>query len=475
MGIGMGSDALEQTRRSAKEVRADSMTPRNLVIMLLAVSTCVVCAVKANQSRFVGILNEALHIVSNEYVEPVEQKKLFEQAMNGMVRDLDENSSFIPESEYAEFEEEITNEFGGIGVSASYDEEKKTLVIASPMPDTPAIRAGLQPLDEIVTIDGKLVSELGEEKARKALRGAPGAKVSLGILSKGSKEKRIVEVQRAMITLQSVLGDTLLEDGKWNYHLADRPEIAYIRVTSFGEGTAEKVEEALQFKEKPLGIILDLRNNPGGLLDAATYICDLFLREGLIVQTRGRNGVLLETHEAVDGNEIDASIPVVVMVNGYSASASEIVAACLQDHRRAKVVGERSYGKGTVQNVVPLQGGRSGLRLTIANYWRPSGKNIQRPKDADEQEKLIAKGENKAALRVSWGVAPDEGWDAPVVHDDEERELNKIYQFRAERDTAEFQRFSSKSPELRSPLGNLLESDSQLRKAVECIDSMAKK
>lgn len=447
------------------------MTPRNLVITLLAVSTCVVCAVKANQSRYVGILNEALHIVSSEYVEPVDEKKLFEQAMNGMVRELDENSGFIPESDYAEFEEEITNEFGGIGVSASYDEEKKTLVIASPMPETPAIRAGLQPLDEIVTIDGKLVSELGEEKARKALRGAPGAKVTLGIMSRGAKAKRLVEVERAMITLQSVLGDILLENGQWDYRLADRPEIAYIRVTSFGDGTAEKVEEALQFKEKPRGVILDLRNNPGGLLDAATYICDLFLQQGLIVQTRGRHGVLLETHEAVGGNEIDLSIPVVVMVDGYSASASEIVAACLQDLGRAKVVGARSYGKGTVQNVVPLQGGRSGLRLTIANYWRPSGKNIQRPKKKEETDANEDEEDSNPNELASWGVSPDTGWNLRLNRD----ETMKYLIYRAERDTAEFQRFSAKSPDMKPPRGNLLESDAQLRKAVECIDSMAKK
>lgn len=448
------------------------MTPRNLVISLLAVSACVACAVKANQSRYAGILNEALHIVANEYVSPVDEKKLFEQAMNGMVRELDENSSFIPESEYQAFEEEITNEFGGIGVSASYDEEKKTLVIASPMPETPAIRAGLQPLDEIVSVDGQLVSDLGEEKARKALRGAPGAKVTLGILSKGAESKRNVVVERAMITLQSVLGDVLNEKGQWDYHLADRPDIAYIRVSSFGDGTAEKVEEALRFAKPPSGVILDLRNNPGGLLDAATYICDLFLREGLIVQTRGRDGVLLETHKAYPGNEIDANIPVVVMIDGYSASASEIVAACLQDHERAKVVGARSYGKGTVQNVVPLQGGRSGLRLTIANYWRPSGKNIQRPKKQDgngvEEEE---EEEDVSAESASWGVSPDASWGLRLNHD----EMMKYLVFRSQRDLSEFQRFSTKATASHSPRENLLDADSQLRKAVECIDSMAKK
>lgn len=446
------------------------MTPRNLIITLLVVSACVVCAVKANSSRYVGILNEALHIISKEYVLPVDERQLFEQAMNGMVSELDENSSFIPESEYAAFEEEITNEFGGIGVSASYDNEKKALVVATPMPETPAIRAGLQPLDEIVSIDGKLVGELGENDSRKALRGAPGTRVTLGVVSKGAKEKRSVTVERAMITLQSVLGDTLLENGQWDFRLADRPEIAYIRVSSFGDGTAEKVEQALQFKEKPRGLILDLRNNPGGLLDAATYICDLFLSEGLIVQTRGRNGVLLETHRASAGDEIDPTIPVVVMVDGYSASASEIVAACLQDHHRAKVVGSRSYGKGTVQNVVPLQGGRSGLRLTIANYWRPSGKNIQRPKDKDEGEDAGAEPEKKSDEPVTWGVSPDAEWDFPLP----DEELAKCFLFRSQRDTAEFQRFSSKDADLKSPRSNLLEADLQLRKAVECIDSMAK-
>jgi carboxyl-terminal processing protease len=448
------------------------MTPRNLVILVLAASACAVCAVKANQSRYVGVLNEALHIVANEYVTPVGEKELFENAMNGMVAGLDDNSGFIPESEYGAFEEEITNEFGGIGVSAHYEEEGKKLIISSPMPETPALRAGLLPLDEIVAIDGKTVLELGEVRARKSLRGAPGSKVKLEILSQGAKATRQVEVTRAMISLPTVLGDTVDENGEWSFRLADRPEIGYIRITSFGDGTAEKVKKALRFSGPPVkGIILDFRNNPGGLLDAATEICDLFLNEGQIVSTRGRDGALLETHEAYPGNEVDANIPVVVLINGFSASASEIVAACLQDHRRAKVVGDRSYGKGTVQNVVPLQGGRSALRLTIASYWRPSGKNIQRPKDVDEERLGKEKAQAETA-DVTWGVSPDKGWELKV---DDIEEIRKYMLFRSERDTAEFQRFSSKKPI--DPAGriNLLDTDAQLRKAVECVDSMRKK
>lgn len=434
------------------------MTPRNLVILLLTVCGCFVCAVKANQSRYVGIMNEAMHIVSREFVRPISEKELFEKAMNGMLADLDPNTEFIPASEYRRFEEEITNEFGGIGVSANFDDKGEKLIVASPMPNTPAIRAGLKPFDEIVSIDGELTRGKGQDWAHGRLRGAPGTQVVLEVLSRGAEKTRRVNVKRDFITLQTVLGDVLLPNGEWDYRLADRPDIAYLRISSFGEGTAEKAEEALQFRgEKPRGVILDLRDNPGGLLDAATYICDLFLSEGLIVQTRGRDALLLETHYAHPGDEIDSTIPVVVLINEDSASASEIVAACLQDQRRAKVVGTQSYGKGTVQNVVRLQGGRSALRLTIASYWRPSGKDIQAPKEK-------VKG-------GTWGVSPDEGYEFPVS--DEQR--IKAFEFRANRDLAEFQRFSSKSNEAIAKRGNLLESDTQLKKAVECIDALIPK
>lgn len=436
------------------------MTPRNLSLLLLAASSCAVCAVKANQSRYAGILNEALHIVSSEYVRPVEEKLLFERAMHGMLTELDDNSSFVPESEYERFEEDITNEFGGIGVMAHYDEAKKKLYVTSPMPETPALRAGLKPLDEIVSINGKRVIDLGEEIARKSLRGAPGSKVKLGLLSQGAPHMHEVEVVRAVITTQTVLGDTLRENGEWNFFLADRPDIAYLRILSFGDGTAEGVERALQFGgQAPRGIILDLRDNPGGLLDSATEICDMFLKQGVIVCTRGRENVLLETHKASLGNEIDDQIPVVVMVDGESASASEIVAACLQDHHRGKVVGQKSYGKGSVQNVIPLQSGRSALRLTIASYWRPSGKNIQRPKEGKESQTAV------------WGVSPDPGWEIPVSRDEKANCILK----RFERDTAEYQRYSSKS--LAGPITreNLIEMDVQLKKAVECIDTWEQK
>ncbi len=436
------------------------MTPRNLALMLLAASACAVCAVKANQSRYVGILNEALHIVSSEYVRPVKEKDLFERAMDGMLADLDDNSSFIPESEYERFEEDITNEFGGVGVLAHYDEAKKKLFVTSPMPETPALRAGLKPLDEIVSIDGKLVSNLGDEKARKLLRGAPGSQVRLTILSQGAAMSHDVAVIRDVITSQTVLGDTLRDNGEWDFHLADRPDIAYIRVLSFGDGTTAGVEKALQFGEHPpRGVILDLRDNPGGLLDSATEICDMFLKEGVIVCTRGREGVLLETHKAISGNEINNQIPVVVLVDGESASASEIVAACLQDHHRGKVVGQKSYGKGSVQNVIPLQSGRSALRLTIASYWRPSGKNIQRPR------------EDKVSETAIWGVSPDAGWEVPVTREEKAKYMLKRY----ERDTTEYQHFSSKSPSSRITRANLLEDDLQLKRAVECIDTWEKK
>jgi carboxyl-terminal processing protease len=211
-------------------------------------------------------------------------------------------------------------------------------------------------------------------------------------------------VVRAKIPIESVKGDLHNAAGDWIFMLPDQPRIGYVRIVGFGERTVDELQEALETfgpgAQNIDGLLLDLRGNPGGLLTAGVGVCDAFLDEGLIVSTRGRGRVELESHQAHADLSVPKTLPIVVIVDSYSASASEIVAACLQDHSRAAIAGQRTYGKGTVQKVYMLEGNRSALRLTFATYWRPSGKDIHKRKDAKDSD--------------DWGVRPDPGLEVVI-------------------------------------------------------------
>jgi carboxyl-terminal processing protease len=255
------------------------------------------------------------------------------------------------------------------------------------------LRAG----DQIVTIDG--VDTLGKSRrdAIKLLRGPVGEPVELEI----ERDQQITSktLRRAIIPVASVHGDFRDADGNWKYVLKDQPRIGYIRLIQFGEKSAEEISQALlEIGGQIDGLIIDLRNNSGGLLNVAVDICDMFLpNDQVIVRTRGRNKVLVDEYSSTANMVLSPNVPVCILVNRNSASASEIVAGCLQDHGRAILIGEQSWGKGTVQNVIPIQRGKSALKLTTASYWRPSGKHIDRNDD-------IAKATKK------WGVQPNEGF-----------------------------------------------------------------
>jgi carboxyl-terminal processing protease len=224
-------------------------------------------------------------------------------------------------------------------------------------------------------------------------------------------------LQRRNILIESVVGDYRDGDNRWVYRLKDHPEIAYLRVSSFGEKTAMEIRGAIEgLGEGVTGLILDVRGNAGGLLNAAVEVCDDFLEEGRIVTIKRRGGEIDTEFEAIPGAIVPMGLPMVVLIDGDSASASEVVAACLQDHGRAKLVGVRSFGKGTVQNVLPLQGGRSALKLTTARYYRPNGQNIHRL-DAAPDDDL-------------WGVRPDQGFEVPMSNGSRRR-LNESWQIRS--------------------------------------------
>ena len=386
------------------------MPLRNLSIIVLAALVSLACYVRASRNRYVSTLAEAMNIISDEYVEEVDQRKLFEGAMQGMVEQLDDYSGYHPPDEYTQFQQDIDQEFVGIGVLVDYSQEKKELAV-TPLVGTPAFKAGIRPGDVILAIDGFSTASLSLKDATDKIKGPAGSTVQLQVRHEGETTPVMVEVERASITVDSVLGDLRDESGAWSFRLAEEPRIGYIRITTFGERTADELRAALaSYEEAGAGVealVLDLRGNEGGLLDAAVDVCDMFLDEGVIVKTAGRRESERRTETASRGVEFDPSLPLVVMVDRFSASAAEIVPACLQDNKRAVVGGQRSWGKGTVQHVIQMEGGRSALRLTIARYLRPSGKNIHKAKGATDGD--------------DWGVRPDEGLGLDLTEEQYQR------------------------------------------------------
>jgi carboxyl-terminal processing protease len=317
-----------------------------------------------------------------------------EAAIEGMLSKLDQYSNYIDPEEVENFRRGVESEFSGIGIQISL--EGGRLTVLSPIVGTPAYQAGLKPGDQIMKIEGEDTKGITIDDAVSKLKGKIGTSVTLTVRHVRDNSTETVKLERDKVRVETVLGDHRTDDDQWDYMYDAEKKIGYIRVTTFGRHTVEELQESMrQLKEKDLnGLILDLRFNPGGLLSAAIDISDMFLTEGTIVSTEGRN--IAKRSWSAKKRDTYSGFPMAVLVNRYSASASEIVSAALQDHDRVVVVGERTWGKGSVQNIVELEKGRSALKLTTAGYLRPSGKNIHKfdgATDADE-----------------WGVMPDEGY-----------------------------------------------------------------
>lgn len=388
--------------------------------------------------------------IDRNYVKEVSKRELVEAAMRGMLTELDPYSSYIDQEDLAQFNTVVEQEFGGVGIQVAVEPKTRELVIMTPLPGTPAYAAGLRAGDKILEIDSKPVSGFNEgeemDTAIKMMRGKPGEKVSLTVLHAGEEKPLTVEITRAIIRTPTVLGDRYRADGSWEYFLEGNPKIAYIRLTHFSRNSAEELEQALVELQKQglQGLVLDLRYNPGGLLQAATAISDLFVDSGVIVSTKGRNTEEQVVKAKKAGTFSD--FPVAVLVNRFSASASEIVSACLQDHKRAIIIGERTWGKGSVQNVIELEDGASALKLTTASYHRPSGKNIHRFPDSKETDE--------------WGVSPNDGYEVKWSFED----MEKYRDYRSHRDVL-------------NPTGEVAKSDftdSQLQKALEYLREQLK-
>ncbi|MCK5556184.1 MAG: S41 family peptidase, partial [Alphaproteobacteria bacterium] len=300
------------------------------------------------------------------YVEPVKDKKLIEYALNGMLSNLDPHSGFMNEKEAKSMSIQNKGEFGGLGIEVTM--ENGVVKVVSPIDDTPAARAGIQSGDLIVEIDGKQVIGMTLSEAVEKMRGKVGAEILLTIVRKGDRSPIKYKIVRAIIQIRSV--KSRVENGN----------IGYIRITTFNAQTAPGLRKAFkdikkEAGDKLVGYVLDLRNNPGGLLDQGIIVSDAFLDKGEIVSTRGRNPDDTRRDNATPGDMAN-DLPIVVLINGGSASASEIVAGALQDHKRAIIMGTQSFGKGSVQTLFNVPGGGM-IRLTTARYYTPSGRSIQ--------------------------------------------------------------------------------------------------
>ncbi|MBV8229035.1 MAG: S41 family peptidase, partial [Planctomycetaceae bacterium] len=369
------------------------MPRRNLYPIVMVAAVSLLCwqatqgaKPKDEMMELYGVFVDAVEQVEANYVRPVDRRELLESALKGMLQNLDPHSSYINTTEWKQFKRQIEGRFGGIGIQVGMDPDANRLKVIAPMVGTPAYEAGVLAGDLIMEIDGQSTEGMNPDKAVEVLTGRPGTAVKLTVLHEGTEKSETLSMTRAIIDVPSVLGDNRKSDDAWDFMLDKGNKIGYIRITSFIQNTTEELKKALdELKAEGMkALILDLRDNPGGLLGAAVEVSDLFVDEGLIVSTKGRN-TISKTYEAEKEGTYD-NFPMVVLVNQNAASAAEIVSACLQDHNRAIVVGQRSYGKGSVQNIIDLEDGKSVLKLTVATYQRPSGKNIHRFKNAKDSD-----------------------------------------------------------------------------------------
>lgn len=326
--------------------------------------------------------------VRQDYVEPVDDSLLVENAINGMLTSLDPHSSYLNPKNYRDMQVQTKGEFGGLGIEVTM--EDGYIKVVTPIDDTPAAKAGLQGGDIITEIDGQSIQGMLLNDAVEKMRGPANTQITLTVHRANVQDPMIFKLTRAVIRIQSVRSR---EEGT----------VGYVRITTFNEQTAEGLEKAIDkiehdLGDKMTGLVLDLRNNPGGLLEQAIRVSDSFLDDGEIVSTRGRHAEDIERYDARRGDYIKG-MPMVVLINGGSASASEIVAGALQDHRRATILGTRSFGKGSVQTIIPLGGGLEGaIRLTTARYYTPSGRSIQaKGIEPDIEVRLPEKDGDKAA------------------------------------------------------------------------------
>ena len=364
-------------------------------------------AAVADTYRQLNLFGDVFERVRADYVEKPDDGKLIESAINGMLAGLDPHSSYMDAKSFRDMQVQTRGEFGGLGIEVTM--EDGLIKVVAPIDDTPAAKAGVLANDVITKLDDDQVQGLTLNQAVEKMRGPVNTKIKLTIMRKGQDKPVEVSITRDVIRVRSVRSNVEGDD------------VGYIRLTQFNEQTTDGLKKAIAdisakiSDDKLKGYVLDLRNNPGGLLDQAISVSDAFLQKGEIVSTRGRNADETQRFNARAG-DLTKGKPVIVLVNGGSASASEIVAGALQDHKRATILGTRSFGKGSVQTIIPLGSGNGALRLTTARYYTPSGRSIQAKGitpdieiQQDVPDELKAKTDTKGEASLRGHLKGDEG------------------------------------------------------------------
>lgn len=391
--------------------------------------------------ELIQLFADTLDQVDRNYVKDIDRRAVMEAAIRGVISKLDPYSNYIAPEDLDRFRTGVENEFGGIGIQLSTRDGE--LVITSPLVGTPAYEAGIIAGDRVTHIEGESTEGLNIDEAVKKLKGPVGTSVTMTVYHPSTFTSEEVKIRREIVQIETVLGDERLENAQWDFMYDHQHKLGYIRVSAFSRHTAEGLRSAIDglLQNGMSGLVLDLRSNPGGLLTSAVEICDMFIKEGKIVSTEGRNSA--KRVWTAEAEETLADFPMVVLIDHFSASASEIVAACLQDHDRAVIIGERSWGKGSVQNIIELEDGKSALKLTTAGYQRPSGAKIHRFEDDDEEDE--------------WGVTPDDGFVVEMSR--EQKVAYHTYRRRRDRDTI--------IPHPPTPQPELSEIDPILKRALD--------
>lgn len=343
-----------------------------IFVGFLSLSSDSFAAKKKDDERFkhLELFNKVLYLIENQYYRQVDVEKLVNGAIRGMIQTLDPHSAFLGERIFKRMQEETQGEFGGLGIEVS--QKDGSIIVITPIEDSPAFKAGIKGGDKIVEINHDSIVGMTLQEAVEKMRGKPNTKITIGVVRAGAKGVKHFTLKRKVIKLRPVKYFSVLN------------EYIFIRLTQFQKNSAKLIVEGIKKirakmkrkKKQPRGIILDLRSNPGGLLDEAVKVSSIFLKSGIVVSTEGRDPKQKEIRYVIKTGHKELELPVVVLINGSSASASEIVAGALQDAKRAIIMGSRSFGKGSVQSVAKVEE-KKGIKLTIAQYMTPSGRKIQ--------------------------------------------------------------------------------------------------
>lgn len=363
-------------------------------------------------------LVKVMDTVESRYVQPVEPKQLFEGAIKGIMESLDPYSNYIPAPEFKEFMEETEQQFSGIGLTVVV--EKDRIRVQTTLEGMPAFRAGVLPGDYIVKVNDRLAEDIGPlDEVVKQLRGPAGSTVEVTFFRPSTNKEYSLTLTREDIPITTLRGYSAdPKTNKWEFMIDDASGIGYIRMTKFAQNTDREFDEAYEAlaARGMKGLVIDMRYNPGGLLDTAVAIADRFISEGLIVRTQGRAGIFNESY-AKKGDDYKTQVKLVLLVNEWSASASEVLGGALKDHGRAVLVGTRSFGKGSVQNIIDLDG-EGAIKLTVAYYYTPSGRLVHRLPgakewglDPDVEQMMTTDGQMK--LREEWNAIS--GGKAPAL------------------------------------------------------------